>query len=724
MASRSLGQLTLSLVAEIGGFTAGMSKAEREADNKSKAIAKSLQGISVASVAVGTAIGSVLADGIRAAANAFPALIEQAASFADIADKTGGSAEGFANFAVSAKVAGVEMETIATASTKLSKALFDVDEESKGAVQGLKALGIDLQTIQALKPDEQIKLVANAFGQFADGANKAAVAQQIFGKSGAELLKFFKDYVDNGGDVNILTAEMIQKADDFADAQARLRAELGLMASAIATNFIDPLNALITIAKEAAVEVYNMDSAAAKVGVQSGIKQFAEDTGRALAGAIDYVKQSVREFQVLIDFVSQSAKAVRQLGDLNFAGAAQTGADFRAKYGLDELGRKIGGAGQEAARTYVQRFNDELSKQARSRFAAVDPRRLDGGAGGDTRPQLRAPTVLRGGGGGRRSGGGSAATRQSEAERYLQSLQKQLEKTNELSTQEQVLQDIQMGRLGSVTAAQKEQLLSIAGQIDANKQIAEQEKERLKVEQEAAKARKALMDEGAALTEANRAPIEVFIDSQRRVKELLDAGAISADTYSREMKRLGTAFTEADQPIKDTANSLDEFAKNAAENIQRSLGDNLVDAMNGNFKSIGDSFFKMLQRMAAEAVAADITRGLFGSNAKGGEGSGILGDLLKAFGGSFGFGGARAAGGPVMPNTMYRVNERGPEVFQAANGEQYLMTGNASGRVIPNGGGMNQTLNINVVGLPDSRTATQIAQEARRRQNQATARMA
>lgn len=60
--------------------------------------------------------------------------------------------------------------------------------------------------------------------------------------------------------------------------------------------------------------------------------------------------------------------------------------------------------------------------------------------------------------------------------------------------------------------------------------------------------------------------------------------------------------------------------------------------------------------------------------------------------------GARQYGGPTAAGGMYRVNEGGrPEMFQAANGSQYMMA-NTAGKVIPasqigNGGGW--TININ-----------------------------
>lgn len=47
--------------------------------------------------------------------------------------------------------------------------------------------------------------------------------------------------------------------------------------------------------------------------------------------------------------------------------------------------------------------------------------------------------------------------------------------------------------------------------------------------------------------------------------------------------------------------------------------------------------------------------------------------------------GNREYGGPVSSNSLYRVNERGPELL-TVSGKQYLMTGSQSGAVTPNGG--------------------------------------
>ncbi len=46
--------------------------------------------------------------------------------------------------------------------------------------------------------------------------------------------------------------------------------------------------------------------------------------------------------------------------------------------------------------------------------------------------------------------------------------------------------------------------------------------------------------------------------------------------------------------------------------------------------------------------------------------------------------GRRAIGGPVSPNSLYEVNEKGPEILEM-DGRQYLMTGKQGGKVNANG---------------------------------------
>jgi lambda family phage tail tape measure protein len=145
------------------------------------------------------------------------------------------------------------METVVSASAKLTKGLTGVDDESKAAGSAIAALGLSIKDFKALAPADQMESVAKALAGFKDGAEKTAVAMALFGKSGAELLPFLKELGAEGGRQVILTQAQIEKADAYADRQAKLRTELGLHAQSIATQLIpaytDLTGALLDVSK-------------------------------------------------------------------------------------------------------------------------------------------------------------------------------------------------------------------------------------------------------------------------------------------------------------------------------------------------------------------------------------------------------------------------------------------------------------------------------------------
>lgn len=721
----SAGSLVVKLGLDAAEYVQGLTRAEYQARKFGESIGAGIRSSALIGAAAITSVGAAA----LAANVAFNKLLDGAAKFQDLAEETGASAEGIAGLAVAAATAGVSIESVAGSTNKLTKSLVGVDDESKAAGAALSALGINVADFKKLDPVAQYEAVSVALAGFADGAGKTAVAMALFGKTGAEQLKVMKALEEQGGRTNILTAEQIALADEYRDRQARLTAELSLYASAIATQFIAPTNALISVVNHAVRAFVGMGDGVNAIGVNQGVQTFAENAGRALAGMIDYVKQSAAELRAITDFVTSSATAIGQAASFDFAGVRKTGEEFRARYGLDEVGRKIqADSGKQAAQTFVQAYNAALANAKRSTFAATDPRRVDLGSDGkasDARPAINfsgAVKPIKAGGGAR----SAAAVKDpyAEAQRYIESLQKQLEKTQDLTVQEQVLQDIQMGRLGQVSSAQKDQLLGIAGQIDAAKATEEVLKKQAEATELAARAQKSLMDEGARLYEQTRTPLEAFNAAQDRLNVLLESGAIDFVTAARA----GEQYKKALDTAQSSVSELDLFAQKAAENIQSSIGSGLADAMDGNFKNIGKSFTQMLNRIVAEALAADIARKLFGGAVKGGEGDGFLGGLLKAAGGYFGFGGAKAAGGSVMPNTMYRVNENGPELLDY-QGRQYLMNGNRSGMITPNqsisgGGGFTQQNTFVVEGRIDRRTQTQLADETRRKTQAAAVRFA
>lgn len=278
MASKSLGTLTLDLVARIGGYTAGLEKAEREAQKRAAAIEKVFD---KAAVGVGVAFGLMA----TAAVGAFAAInqgIEEAAKFSDLADMTGAAAEDLAGLKVAADVAGVSIEDVAGAMNKLTKNLEEVSKPGNDTAQALGNLGINIKEFLALDPAGQFNALSEAFNKYGDSAAKVQNAQALFGKSGAEQLKVFKALQDQGGALNILTKEQIKLADDYGDASAAATSKLKLYAAALSTEVIPAMTAVKSAATDLIKQLIDANKATSDLSLNLTILDWAEKVALAL----------------------------------------------------------------------------------------------------------------------------------------------------------------------------------------------------------------------------------------------------------------------------------------------------------------------------------------------------------------------------------------------------------------------------------------------------------
>lgn len=114
MASKSLGTLTLDLVAKVGGFVAGMDKAERSSEKWRKQVEKS-------ATAAGAAVGAAAAVAAGAMAVWVKSSVTQAAELHKLAQVASAGTTEFQKFAAGARTVGIEND-------KLSDILKDVND--------------------------------------------------------------------------------------------------------------------------------------------------------------------------------------------------------------------------------------------------------------------------------------------------------------------------------------------------------------------------------------------------------------------------------------------------------------------------------------------------------------------------------------------------------------------------------------------------------------------
>ncbi|MGB3123553.1 MAG: phage tail tape measure protein [Pseudomonas sp.] len=219
-----------------------------------------------------------------------------------------------------------------------------------------------------------------------------------------------------------------------------------------------------------------------------------------------------------------------------------------------------------------------------------------------------------------------------------------------------------------------------------------------------------LGDRQAALQSSLDATTDKF--NEERAK-LLDRRKTAPDKYSQEdYLRDLASLEDAERKYRDTVvDNYDKMseaqgdwrsgASSAFQNYLQSANDvagqtkslftnafsGMEDAV-ANFAVTGKLSFSDFTKSILADMARIATRqaasGLLSSFASSAIGAYFGGGATTSFGSSIGSSlvEGRASGGPVDPNTLYEVNEKGPELFNQG-GRSYLMTGAQGGSVTP-----------------------------------------
>jgi hypothetical protein len=418
------------------------------------------------------ALAAVSATALIATYAAFDQLVKKAAEFQDLSETTGASAEGLASIAVAAATAGVSMDSVASATIKLTKNLTGVDDEGKAVGAALASIGINISDFKKLDPVGQFDAVGKALSGFADGAGKTAVAVALYGKAGAEQLKVFKAVEDAGGRQVILTAEQIRMADAYADAQSKAKEQLLMYASALATSALGAQTAFTEALGDAIKELAGVGKESTALGLNAGVKAFSEGAAIALAEMVDVGYNAVGMMLAVKGSLNVMLADTKVAGD--FATKAfgsflpgdvyrEQTADLAAAAKDREKVLKDANAAYERLATGFGLADKVRGRIANAPFA--DPRIL-GNPG--TIAQQVAGQVDYKGVTTPKTGGTTGKDPDADFRAYLKNLQNQISKTNELNAAEKLLADIRSGNL-TVGAAQEVRLMTLAKEVDATK---------------------------------------------------------------------------------------------------------------------------------------------------------------------------------------------------------------------------------------------------------------
>lgn len=171
--------------------------------------------------------------------------IESMASLKDLSEKTGASIESLSALGATAKQAGLGLDTVETGLVRMAKAMSGADDEAKGAGHALDTLGLSAKELRTHETSEALKIVADRLAEYRDGAGKTALAMDLFGRSGAQLLPFLKELAERQDLVGKVTSDSAYLADHYEKSLQRLTAGANSFYRTIAIEVLPVLSGLI-----------------------------------------------------------------------------------------------------------------------------------------------------------------------------------------------------------------------------------------------------------------------------------------------------------------------------------------------------------------------------------------------------------------------------------------------------------------------------------------------
>lgn len=288
-----VGALHVMLGLDSAQFTAGLAKANGGLAKFAKAAKVGFAVAGAAAVAAGAAM-----------AIAMKGAIDRADDLSKTAQRIGVTTEALSRLEWAAKLSDVSLEQLSTGLQRLSRNMLDV--ASGGGAQAktaFAALGISIKDAEGnmRSSDAVFADISERFANMPDGVEKTALAMQLFGRAGAEMIPLLNSGKKGLADMaaesdrlgNTLNTNTGKAAEQFNDSITRIQAVLSGLVNRITEAALPSLNQLMD-------KLADPSFAAAAQALAQGIVGAIN----LIVDAITAAGQKLREFGDLLDWMS------------------------------------------------------------------------------------------------------------------------------------------------------------------------------------------------------------------------------------------------------------------------------------------------------------------------------------------------------------------------------------------------------------------------------------
>ena len=305
------------------------------------------------------------------AATGLFALTNSTASLGDTvaknARKFGMGIEAYQELRFAAERSGVSVETFDSSMTAFTKRMGEAAQGTGAARDALKALGLPIEKIKHLKPEDQLTLIAERLQHVESPAERAAIASDLFSRAGVGMVNMLGDGSKGLDDLrkrarelgHVLDEDAARSSEAFKDAQLDAQLAVGGLKNTIGSEFLPVVTGAMrqfsdwTAANREDVKAF-AGTAAEKLGdvlpkvgaMAKGMGEVASTIGRVVSKTADLVG-GWQNFGVVIGGVLASrtilsvGRFALSVGRLGAALFSLTGVTPLVVAGIKAIGRAL-----------------------------------------------------------------------------------------------------------------------------------------------------------------------------------------------------------------------------------------------------------------------------------------------------------------------------------------------------------------------------------------------
>lgn len=714
MAGKSLGTLTLDLVAKVGGFVSGMDKAERASQQWAKQVQKDAAETTKAFASIGSATVALAGAVGVAGFQLLKSTSKQIAETDRWAKSLNISTQELLSWQFAAEKAGVSGEQMADIFKDIGDKIGDaVLNKSGEAVDALNALGLSAEKLSKVSPDKQLLAIGESLGKISTNAEKTTVLESL-GNDLSKLLPLFdnnneklKQFLSLAKDFGVAPDpasidDLVKVNQIFEDIEAQVRGLKLEISAGLAKVDLSPLTDSLDQLRKVLTDPKVLQ------GITNLVSEVAELTG----------------------WLVKSAAAAGQLAASTGNRIAAIGGNIdrknldQVKERIDWLQRNIDAGNFSETESIIGSVLDSNITLANAKKELEDLIKLKGQlvAGSPAKLPIQPATV--GGGYALDKDETNGKTKPDSTLKKLESSFKSMEtsylrqialidttgkKSAEVTEQQKLQFDIADGKLAGLNETQKTRLEQLATEVDRLNSVKKANEENIRLaeyvanlQRENANAASSLDADviGAGLGDKARERMREQLDIEREFNEKREdlqrrfqSGDIKTSTeYDRYNQELDKALAVRLEKYRSHYEELDKIQGDWLAGAQDGLAnwidtssdyysqvsglvgntldglvDNMADALNGNKADWADWANSVLSELQKVLLRAILVNSL-----KSAGDSGLLGSLGGMFGGASS-GGSTPSGAYDSAASGLTLNAKGgvydsPDLSKFRNG--------------------------------------------------------